>query len=94
MPTNRAGYAREYYGRQRARLILERNGHCQWQGCKASDGLQFAHRRNNGFNGHGRGRQERYKNIEDNPNDYVLLCEFHHDEYDRRRLLGQVSPIP
>jgi hypothetical protein len=94
MPANRPGYAREYYGRLRARLISERGGKCQWEKCPETSGLQFAHRRDNGFKGKGRGRQERYKNIRDNPDVYILLCLDHHDEYDRRCGLQWESPIP
>ena len=94
MPTNRPGYALEYYGRLRARLISERGGHCQWEKCPETLGLQFAHRTGNGLNGKGRGRQERYKSIRDKPETYVLLCSYHHDEYDRRRGLQWESPIP
>ena len=94
MPTNRPGYTREYYRKIRTRLVSERGGKCEWKGCPETSSLQFAHRRNNGFRGKGRGRQEWYKNIRDNPSDYVLLCTSHHDEFDRRRNLGWESPIP
>jgi len=94
MPTNRPGYTREYYHKLRAHLVSERGGKCEWKGCPETSNLQFAHRRNNGFNGKGRGRQERYKNIRDNPGDYILLCADHHGAYDRLRILGRAPVIP
>lgn len=52
--------------------------------CGSTESLEFAHTRDNGFSGMGRGRKERYYNIKNNPNDYRLLCKKCHRIYDKR----------
>jgi hypothetical protein len=44
--------------------------------------LQFAHIKDTGLNGIGRGRKERYYDIRNHPDSYALLCEDHHKAYD------------
>lgn len=46
--------------------------------CKARTNLEFAHIIPTGLNGRGRGQTQRYRDIEQNPDSYMLLCKKHH----------------
>lgn len=59
--------------------------------CESKDDLEFAHRRDNGFKGKGRGRKERYYNIKNNPSDYALLCKPCHRAFDKVRKASKPS---
>lgn len=70
------------------RLRVQFGGCCKE--CGTTENLQFAHIRDNGFSGSGRGRKERYYNIKNNPLDYVLLCASCHREFDKKRKESKV----
>jgi hypothetical protein len=42
--------------------------------CGSTANLQFAHKKETGLNGRGRGRKERYYDIKKHPDCYILLC--------------------
>jgi len=50
--------------------------------CGTSENLEFAHIRETGLCGMGRGRKERYYDIKNNRKSYVLLCSSCHELYD------------
>lgn len=65
-------------------LLREEFGGC-CKKCKSTEDLEFAHVRDNGFKGRGRGRKERYYNIKNNKDDYILLCKSCHREFDKEK---------
>ena len=73
------------------KLRDEFGGCCQK--CKDTENLEFAHVLDNEFNGRGRGRKERYYNIKNNKQDYILLCESCHSEFDKQSDLLKVQSI-
>ena len=57
---------------------------CNFPECHETKNLEFAHLYETNLNGEGRGRKERYYDIVNNLDKYMLLCEKHHellDEY-------------
>jgi hypothetical protein len=68
----------------RKRLIEERGGHCQWDGCQATSSLEFAHVKHTDILqvNRGRGSFPRIKDVRDNPEAYKLWCHTHHVQYD------------
>lgn len=63
-----------------ARMRAERGDKCQR--CPSSKGLQFAHVKPTGLYGRGRGRAERYHDIQRHPDAYELLCRRCHMKLD------------
>lgn len=53
---------------------------CPYQGNE----MEFAHIKETGLNGRGRGRSSRYYDIKNNPDSYFLCCHEKHVEIDRR----------
>jgi len=51
--------------------------------CGSIDKLQFAHIQATDVRGRGRGRKERYYDIKNNPDSYVLLCPSCHRTLDK-----------
>ncbi len=51
--------------------------------CNSMLGLEFHHIKETGLNGEGRGRKERYYDIKNNPDSYILLCKNCHKEKHR-----------
>ena len=45
--------------------------------------LQFAHLKPTGLSGPKRGRKERLSDVLNNPDCYALLCEDHHEDFDK-----------
>ncbi len=62
-------------------LRIEFGNKCAYCGTRRQ--LQFAHIQPTGLNGTGRGRKERYYDIVNHKDSYVLLCRKHHKEYDQ-----------
>ena len=54
-------------------LINEFGGVCEW--CGSTHKLQFAHRKKKSFLGASRGSCVRANMVNNNPNDFILLCE-------------------
>ncbi|MBA7472222.1 hypothetical protein ES707_07544 [subsurface metagenome] len=79
---SKPGCQRRYWNRVRANQIVLLGGECTAQNCHETKDLEFAHRVPNGVNGRGRGRQERYQDVRNNPGNYMLLCPNHHHQYD------------
>ena len=50
------------------------------------DLLQFAHIKSTGLHGWKRGRAERLQDILRHPDCYALLCEDHHEDFDREEI--------
>ncbi len=48
--------------------------------------LEFAHTKRTGLNGWGRGRKERYYDVINHPDSYILLCKECHKLFDRGEL--------
>ena len=71
--------------KKRIELVASRGGQCTWPGCDADEDLEFAHVKETGLSGRGRGRKERYYDIIKNPESYRLLCQFHHKLMDDER---------
>jgi hypothetical protein len=72
---------KEYRRERRLRLEKLHGGACLK--CGSKERLQFAHLTPTKLKGKGRGQNERLKDIEDNPQCYVLLCTTCHREYDK-----------
>jgi hypothetical protein len=72
-------------------LKIQFGGKCQNELCSRESGLEFAHRHDHGtkLNGRGRGRRERYYDVKNHPDSYVLLCHGCHEHYD----VGMKIPI-
>lgn len=51
--------------------------------CGSTEKLQFAHLEPTNVKGRGRGRKERYYDIKNNPDSYILLCEPCHRTLDK-----------
>lgn len=51
-------------------------------GCWKTDGLEFAHVKETGLNGRGRGMPQRYRDIVNNPDCYLLVCRACHAKAD------------
>lgn len=61
------------------KLREARGGRCQWPaGCDVTMNLEFAHIKATGLNGRGRGQTQRYRDIQESPDAYLLLCRPHH----------------
>jgi len=74
MVTNRKGYLKEYYRRERAKIIERLGGCCEV--CGSTERLHIHHK--TGFlgkNGNGRGMLNRLTEWKRNFNDLMLLCE-------------------
>lgn len=69
---------------QRAYLVEAFGGKCEDCGIEEGSGvkLEFAHKRDTGVNGKGRGSWRRYKNVRDNRDAYRLLCKLCHYAFD------------
>ena len=50
--------------------------------CGSSERLEFAHVRPTSLMGRGRGRKERYYDVSNNPECYMLLCHDCHRDHD------------
>lgn len=78
---------RGYYWYKMQELRDLRGGRCEVidrnKRCAAIVELEFAHIKETGLNGHGRGRADRYHDIKKNPDSYKLMCKRHHREFDR-----------
>ena len=55
------------------------------QVCGDKENLEFAHVRKTELEGKGRGRKERYYDIKNNKDCYMLLCKACHKSMDRRK---------
>lgn len=73
--------ANKWIKKARKRLIVLWGLKCFM--CGTTERLEFAHINDTGLNGLGRGRKERYYDVINNPDDYVLLCKTCHREFDR-----------
>jgi hypothetical protein len=54
--------------------------------CGATEKLQFAHLRETGLRGWSRGKKRRYYDIVKHPDDYALMCEKCHKQFDKGEL--------
>ena len=70
----------EYADRIRIRFYHVFGERCFMCGCQKE--LQFAHMRQTGVSGRGRGKYTRAKDIRDNFGSYELLCRYCHSLYD------------
>jgi len=68
--------------RHRKRMRKYYGGVCKF--CGTNKKLEFAHIKENGLDGEGRGSYIRIKNIMDNPDCYGLMCHSCHIEFDRK----------
>ena len=73
-----------WYSGKMAELRKERGGRCvlDMQGCWKTRGLEFAHVKDSGLNGRGRGQSRRYHNIKQHPEAYILICRGCHAKAD------------
>jgi len=72
--------SRRYKLRLRARVLSNRRKGCL--ACRSIHNLQFAHRRETGLNGKGRGSKDRLLDVIHYPRAYALLCSECHLHYD------------
>lgn len=54
------------------------------QKCGSKQNLEFAHIKPTDLSGWGRGRKERYYDIKNNKDHYVLVCKSCHKELDKK----------
>jgi hypothetical protein len=54
--------------------------------CPSKENLQFAHIRETGLNGWGRGKKVRYYDIVNHKEDYRLMCKDCHHKFDKGEL--------
>lgn len=83
MTTNKKGYMTKYYRRKRKEQIIKFGGKCSIDS-NCSGRLEFAHIKETGLKGMGRGRFKRLYDVIKNPNCYKLLCHLHHMEFDHK----------
>lgn len=76
-------YTNEWIAKKFSELRELYGGVCNHPNCKTTKNLEFAHIEPTDLSGRGRGRKERYYDIVKHPSHYVLLCKYHHLEYDR-----------
>ena len=69
-----------WYKGKMAELRKERGGRCLLglAHCSETKRLEFAHVKETGLKGRGRGRAERYRDIKANPECYILACRSCH----------------
>lgn len=65
-------------------LRKEFGGECSKILCSSKTNLQFAHMKETGLSGRGRGRKERYYDIVNNKTSYILLCVVCHIQEDSK----------
>jgi len=46
--------------------------------------LEFAHLKETGLDGEGRGQRKRYYDIKNHPDAYTLMCKKHHEKFDHQ----------
>lgn len=71
------GYLRKWYKRKFAELRKQYGNKCYF--CHTSTDLEFAHIEPTSLKGMGRGRQQRYYDIKNNPTKYLLTCKKHNE---------------
>ena len=73
-----------YYKGKMEALRKERGGRCilELDGCWLTRGLEFAHITPTPVNGRGRGLPQRYHDIKNNPEAYLLVCRACHAKAD------------
>ena len=69
---------------RRKRIVMKRYYGGKCQDCGTKKKLEFAHAKDTGLNGHGRGSYKRIRNILDNSECYRLLCHSCHSKFDRK----------
>jgi predicted restriction endonuclease len=79
---SRPNYYRDLYNRLFNELRKSFGGKCIICGQYLYD-LEFAHIKETGLSGLGRGKIARYYDIKNHPECYVLMCKNHHREFDR-----------
>lgn len=77
-----AGTGRRIETRSMQELRDARGDKCRRCGSRSK--LEFAHVKETGLNGRGRGQMHRYGDIKRNPDAYELLCWDCHREFDRK----------
>lgn len=72
------------YSGKMADLRKERGGRCvlNMDGCWQTHGLEFAHIKDTGLNGRGRGLPQRYHDIKKHSDAYILVCRHCHQKAD------------
>lgn len=81
---SKSQYEHERIRRRFAELRAKYGGKCvlQYEGCLVTERLEFAHVKDTGLNGEGRGSKRRYYDVLRHPRSYVLACKNCHAIYD------------
>ena len=74
----------KWYNKKREEMIDKFGGKCQVEGEHQGE-LEFAHLKETGLDGMGRGSYRRICDVMDNPKSYALLCRRHHLIFDSER---------
>lgn len=75
-----SGKTAAYVRKLRQRITDLLGNRCAF--CGATEKLEFAHIRDTGLSGEGRGRVNRLLNVINNPDCYTLLCDTCHTAFD------------